>query len=462
MKYKFSLFATVITVLTSCTPVAVKDKLTCEIPAVNTKTSKSENLKVAIYVDGSGSMLGYVNNGKTNYVKALNSIRNVFELIGKLPVEYYRNGNPNQKITGSEYYSYAGTPVFYDGSNAKFKAVSSPIDAAILIPEKNEDKMTVIVTDLEQNSGDVTKLTKKIQDTYFNQSRKDYGVGIWAMKSEFNGTVYAQELNNIRTFTYDSESKTDKFRPFYILFIGPYRDIRYYFDKLKEYDSQQLMVNSNLIIFHPDNIIDNISNIETLPNIASNNIIRPVSLVKNGVSVTKENVPGELLQINKSQEKTLTIDYVVPFYPAPYNLSINTEKKSIDSKVKVESFDQFEKKFQNINNSEINNAIQLQNWQFKDNKLYFSTIIEPNKFPQPGIYKLQFDVFTHKLQAPTWWREWDWQARSNDQDGSKTHNLEEFLIGLKNRTESLVTGNLNNSEENNLLVGRFCYGVQKN
>ena len=65
----------VITFVTSCTPVAVRDKLKCEIPPVNSKPSKSDDLKVAIYVDGSGSMLGYVKDGKTNYVKALNTIR---------------------------------------------------------------------------------------------------------------------------------------------------------------------------------------------------------------------------------------------------------------------------------------------------------------------------------------------------------------------------------------------------
>jgi len=463
MESRWFLVALVIISLTSCTPVAVKDKLTCEKPVVNSYSSKSDNLKVAIYVDGSGSMLGYLKDGKTNYVKALNAIRNVFELTGNLPVEYYRIGNPNQKITGSEYYTYTGVPVFYDGSNAKFKGVSSPIDAAIIAPAKDENKMTVIVTDLEENSGDVTKLNKKIQDAYFNEDKKDYAVGIWAIKSEFKGSVYVEELNNLKTFAYNSGNTSEKFRPFYILFLGPYNDIKYYFDQLQKIDSQQLIANSNLIIFYPEKIIQNISTLETLPVSIPKLVTRPISLIKDRVSVTKDNTPSELLQIENRQKESFTIDYSVPFSPAQYSLFIDTDKNSITSKVEVEKFDQFDKKFKAVNSSDINSIIKLQNWKIIDkNQLTFSALIEPSKFPNPGVYKFKFDVFTQILQAPIWWKEWDWQARSDDQDGSKTHNLEEFLLGLKNRTETLQTGKSNKSESNNWLIGRFCYGIQKN
>ncbi|MDH6059889.1 hypothetical protein NWP17_05470 [Chrysosporum bergii ANA360D] len=452
----------VITFVTSCTPVAVRDKLKCEIPPVNSKPSKSDDLKVAIYVDGSGSMLGYVKDGKTNYVKALNTIRQVFELIGQLPVEYYRNDNPNQKITSSEYYSYAGSALFYDGSNTKFKPVSSPIDAAIIPPPINGKKMTVIITDLEQNKGDVTKLTKKIQDIYFNLDSKDYAVGVWAIKSEFNGTVYIQEANSLKTFTYSSGKQADKFRPFYILFIGPYQDIKYYFEYITKYDSQDLMANSNLIIFHPENIITGISGLETLPTIKVPGVNRLISLVKNGVSLTKGNDPGELLQIGDLNQESLTIDYSIPFYPAEYSLLIDTDKNYINAKLEVEKFDEFEQKFKVVNSSDVNSAFQLTNWDLRESKLNFSALIDPNKFPEPGVYKFKFDVFAPRLQAPMWWKDWDWEARVNDQDGTKTQNLQEFLIGLKNRTEILQSEKLNNSEVNNWLIGRFCYGVKKN
>ncbi|MTJ09275.1 hypothetical protein [Anabaena sp. UHCC 0204] len=448
--------------LTACN---TKEELKCEIPNVNSTNSqtanKSDNLNVAIYVDGSGSMLGYVKNGETNYIKALKSLRNVFELTGKLPVEYYRIGTPIQKITGSDYYSYGGSPVFYDGSNAKFKAVSSPIDAAIVPAEKDQQKMTVIITDLEQNSGDVTKLNKRIQDTYFNSQKKDYAVGVWAVKSEFNDKVYIQEANSIKTFAYNSGKQADKFRPFYVLFIGPHQDIKHYFEQLQKYDANQLLANSKLMIFHPDHIVDQISSLGTPPISIPKGITRPLSLVKDGVALSKGNY--EILQIDSRQQENLTINYSVPFSPSQYSLFVDTN--SLNAKVKIEKFDKFAKKFIVVDaNSEISSAMKLQDWQIipQENKLNFSAIIQPNKFPEPGIYKLQFDILSQTLEVPSWWKEWDWQTKANEQDGSKTHNLEEFFMALKNRTETMKAEQSQNSEDNNWLVGRFCYGIQKN
>ncbi|MEA5577352.1 hypothetical protein [Anabaena sp. UHCC 0451] len=462
MRIKLLIVVLIALFLTACNK---KEELKCEIPNVNAANGqtvgKSNNLNVAIYVDGSGSMLGYVKDGETNYVKSLQSLRNLFELTGKLPVEYYRIGIPMQKISGGEYYSYGGSPIFYDGSNAKFKAVSSPIDAAVVPAEKGQQKMTVIITDLEQNSGDITKLNKRIQDAYFNSEKKDYAIGIWAVKSEFNGNVYIQEANKIKTFTYNSGKQADKFRPFYILFIGPVQDIKYYFEQLQKYDANQLLASSKLMIFHPHHILDKVSSLETPPTSTPKGITRPLSLVKDGVAASKGNY--EVLQINSGQKDSLTLNYSIPFSPAKYSLLVDTN--SLRPKVKAEKFDKFDKKFSSVDaNSEIGSAIEFKDWQIipQENKLNFAAVFQPNKFPEPGIYKLQFDIVSETLQVPTWWKEWDWQTRSSEADGAKTHNLEEFFMALKIKTETMKAEQAKNDEDKQWLVGRLCYGIQKN
>jgi hypothetical protein len=448
--------------LTSCNK---KEELKCEIPHVNSgnnqTTSKSKNLNVAIYVDGSGSMLGYVKDGQSNYIKALKSLRNVFELTGKLPVEYYRIGTPMQKITSSDYYGYGSSPVFYNGSNAKFKPVSSPIDAAVIPAKKDQDKITVIITDLEQNTGDITKLNKKIQDAYFNAQKKDYAVGVWAVKSEFNDKVYYEENNSIKAFAYNSGKQADKFRPFYVLFIGPYQDVKYYFGQLQKYDANQLLANSKLMIFHPDHIIDKISFLEKPPESLPKGIIRPLSLVKDGVALSKGNY--ETLQINSDQQESLTVKYSIPFSPSEYSLSVDTN--SLKAEVKAEKFDKFTKEFKSVDSSsELSSAIEFKDWQImpEQRKLNFSAIIQPNKFPEPGIYKLNFDILSQNLATPSWWKEWDWQTKSSEKDGTKTHGVEEFFLALKNKTETMKAEQSNNQEQSQWLVGRFCYGMQKN
>ncbi|GCL35234.1 hypothetical protein SR1949_03260 [Sphaerospermopsis reniformis] len=471
MRIKWAFLVLIAVFLVACNK---KEELRCDIPSVNSvnnqTASKSDNLNVAIYLDGSGSMLGYVKDGETNYTKALKSLRTVFELTGKLPVEYYRIANPMQKITSSEYYSFGATSVFYDGSNAKFKAVSSPIDAAIIPSVKNQPKMTVIITDLEQNSGDVTKLNKKIQDIYFNSDKKDYAVGIWAVKSEFNGKVYIEKNNQLQTFDYNSGKQPEKLRPFYVLFIGPYQDVKYYFGELQKYNSNQSLANSDiskLMIFHPDHIIEQVSKLETLPT-TPKGITRTLSLVKDGVAASKVNQGNyELLQIDSRQQDSLTINYSVDIAPSEYSLFV--DPNSLKAQVKAEKFDKFAKNFTAVDAiSAVNSPIEFKDWQIipQENKLNFTAVIQPHKFPEPGIYKLQFDILTENLQIPTWWKEWDWQTRSNEQDGSKTHNLEEFFMALKIRTETMKAERAKNTDDKNQtsqwLVGRLCYGIQKN
>ena len=313
---------------------------------------------------------------------------------------------------------------------------------------------------MQQDSGDVTRLNKKIQDAYFNLQKKDYAVGVWAVKSEFNGKVYPEENNSIKPFVYNSGKQIDKLRPFYVLFIGPYQDVRYYFGQLQKYDSHQLLANSKLMIFHPDHILDKISSLETPPESLPKGITSSLSLVRDGVIANKGNY--ELLQINPGQQENLTINYSIPFSPSEYSLLIDTN--SLKPKVKAEKVDKFAQAFKPVDsNSALSNAIEFKDWQIlpKENKLKFSAIVQPDKFAEPGIYKLQFDILSQNLETPSWWKEWDWQTKSSEEDGTKTHGVKEFFMALKNRTETMKAEESNNKEESQLLVGHFCYGIKK-
>ncbi|EFA70992.1 hypothetical protein [Cylindrospermopsis raciborskii] len=442
-----------------------EEELKCEIahtPVENTNTSKSNNLSVRIYLDGSGSMLGYVKSGETNYGKTLRSIRNVFELSDKLPVEYYRIGSPMQKITSSEYYNSGISSVFYDGSSNQFPEVSSPIDAAIVPPEKEQKKMTVIITDLQQNSGDVTKLNKVINDTYYNIDNRDYAVGIWAIKSEFDGKIYL-EGNNPRSFNYSTGQEPAKFRPFYVLFIGPYGDIKHYFSQLKKYNTNQDLLNSdnsNLMIFHPDHVLDKISVLDGTPISLPQGITEVFALAKEGVTVSKSN--QEMLKLNSSLKQSSTINYTVNFLHSEYSLPI--DPSTIQAQVKGKKLDRFNRKFVEVDsNSEIISAIELKDWQIlpKENQAKLTAVIQPNKLSEPGIYNLQFDLTTASLAVPNWWKEWDWQTRTGEEDGSKTYNLQEFFTALKVRTETMQSEIAKSPQHSGWFIGSLCYAIQK-
>ena len=95
--------------------------------------------------------------------------------------------------------------------------------------------------------------------------------------------------------------------------------------------------------------------------------------------------------------------------------------------------------------------MDLDNWNLNDNKLEFTTSINPGNFDESNVYYFKVDVMAKDLQKPDWWKEWN---LSSGNDGSKTSNLYGFMNSLKNIT-------LNSMDESTLTVGRFCYAVQK-
>jgi hypothetical protein len=122
-------------------------------------------------------MLGYVSDAGSLYVQTLKLLDETLSLVSKTPVQYYRSGNA---LTRSDFRK-AQLPAFYNGTD--FPDVSAPIQNLIVEPG-TKNSLQVIVTDLDQASGDVTLLTRKIQETYLNSKHPEYAVAIWAIQSE--------------------------------------------------------------------------------------------------------------------------------------------------------------------------------------------------------------------------------------------------------------------------------------
>lgn len=431
----------------------VKNDLLCDLSLEKSSHPKSDKISISVHVDGSGSMLGYVTNSNSRYVKALDLLYNTFSLVksrSNTTVEYFRSGNNNQKLTGSEFRKAQKTE-FYDGSNSNFLPVSSGLDSAIIPPEK-EDKLFVLVTDLYQNEADVTRLNRKIQETYLNKQRKGYAVGILAIKSEFNGKVYVVG-NNQEEFIYDTQGKPmERFRPFYILIMGPYDDIVYYMDKLKD-NAKDIFDGTKLVIFSPTNLVSNLSSLATskleLTREVKESLRQTKSLNNGKVGVQiKDNSPIKLWNITNNSSERLSIPYSVDF--SPFNYSLPIDEKTIQTNVKVEILNQKQA------SDEAKSLLQLDGWKVYNKKLNFTANINPRSTQQAGIYYYTVDALAKDLQEQEWWDNWSWTAgRDAQYDGSKTHNLSNFLRGLKTLTTEIM-------ETEKPIVGRFCYAIQKN
>lgn len=481
---KFLLALATCPLLLSCNNIGKPSiDLSCSLPQINTVApAKSENLNISLYVDGSGSMLGYVKNQSSNYIRALEVLNDVVD-----DANYYRISD-KKKLTRSDYLK-AKTAEFYDGTNPKYPKVSSPIHEALTSPPASgTEQLLIIVTDLEQNEGDVDRITEAIQNTYLNK-KQGYAVGVWAVKSQFSGSIYGE--NGLPLFDYNTEQakekKADKYRPFYILFIGQPETIKYYFDKLNNFNSQ-LLQNSNLLLFSPDNIIKqaiSLPNRANLPKLTPE-VERQFTLSDANVSVSVKNPntePYEMLEVI-DPAKDIEIKYNIPLSRVEYGLPIAPD--NLKTKTRVLTFQQQDNSkkdtSQKQDNSEDNTSKQPdnppENLFQEDNSsnlkqgliiefdngsvskeqpsLTYTATIKVNQLTEPKIYLFEVDLIAKNLQEPDWWEEWDWQTRDNQQDGSKTHNLSRFMRKLQDETLELIA-----NDNNEAVIGRLCYAIQK-
>jgi len=432
----------------------VHEDLACPLPKLQTETATtSGNPDINIYLDGSGSMLGYVQDPGGNYVEALEILDDTVD-----NAKYYRIGDP--KKLGKEDYLKAKNAEFYDGSNPRYPKVSSPIHQALESPSSaGTENLTIIVSDLEQNDGDIDRITEEIQKRYFNKTQ-GYAVGVWAVKSQFNGKIYA--ANGRPLFTYNTEQlgkkSTGKYRPFYILFIGKEQRIKNYFDKI----AQRKPEGSHLLIVSANNLISQaitLPNRDNLPKLPTE-VKRQFVLADSQVSIGLEKPdtePYEILEIVDSAVKDVTINGYEITLPLPkYGLPINPEK--LELRTKISTFDTKKGAFSKSSNTNLSKVLTVENFQFEPDqeKLNYSTMIQAKELTEPNIHLFEVDVIARSLEEPDWWKDWDAKSRQGSQDGSKTLGIARLMRKLADQTLELIS-----DDQNQPVVGRLCYAVQR-
>lgn len=440
--------------------------------------------EIAIHIDGSGSMLGYVANPNSRYVQLLKNLDTIAEGFNNqgggennnptVQVKYYRSGTnvnrtgePNQEISRSDFRN-AQNEEFY--SSGKFPGVSSALAASIRDTANTfseEGHLFMMVTDLNQDENDVNDLSSAIKDVALTQksAAKDYAVGILATKSEFSGRVYMTD-QNISNFDYSTQSgEPDTFRPVYVLLLGRYQDIKNFFENLdlsKNENLEALLEDSHAVIFTPNNIITDpwyIGEAEIIDQLPPG--LYQIPSLYNPVAVELDETQEDqfqLLEIENYINEKLSIQYKVNWEYPKNVLPINPEGIEV-GKVSIQSFDKFEKEF--VDGSDDSKALQIRDWKNAgntDNQYNFELAIDPEQLPEPNIYVFQFDIVAKSLGEQEWWQEWDWErSKVDNQDGSKTLGLYNFMHGLGYFTSTLMS-----KEGNSPIIARLCYGIQKN
>jgi len=451
---------TVLLLLTACQASSNVD-LTCDLspnsPSIKTN-EKSSSITIAIHIDGTPSMQGFVKNTtNSHYIKTLNLLDTAATTgwsKSQSIVKYYRFGTERQQLKERESYLKAQLPEFYDGSDQIFRV--SQIETAMTpqSPESGKDELSIIVTDLYQKDSDMNLVLNQLKSKYL---QKGYAVGILAVKSEFDGMVYDVGIGGDK-FPYNTAGKkADKFHPFYVIFLGNYDNIVQFYSQMKQ-QGADFLDDKQFIIFYP-HLVKQLSNLslgkETakVPKGISRQKTMWIKTNSSNVALKATDQSIDLLGITNSANGD--IEYKISYEPLPYTLQLkpsNAQNEAFDIDTKVKIFEKTTKGFKDqISNSEtLPKALEFSDRKIsEDRKIAFKTKINYSLLGNE-VYFYTVDVLPKQVIEPNWWQEWNSDLRSFD--GSKSDNLLPFLRGLKNIT----------LEVDKPVIGRLCYVIQKN
>ena len=222
-----------------------------------TPSDISDSLAARIYFDATLSMQGFVVPGSTHYTRICPSLESVIVSGWRdETVSFFRFGERVEPIDRNTYLQ-VGDESFYQTDigiktyiekvienegplvNPQKEASRTPetgTETAVNdAPEKTEadsteNRLVVIVTDLFQDNGDINRLVPELKEKCI---KKGVDVGLFGLRSQFDGTVYDIGIGEGSSLRYRSSPGDPKtFRPFYLLVLGRHADIAHYFNRL--------------------------------------------------------------------------------------------------------------------------------------------------------------------------------------------------------------------------------------
>lgn len=207
-----------------------------EIPPV-----PSKELVTDIYFDSTLSMQGFISDsGSSYYQQTIAALErpiissggqvNFFEFGSE--IDDSKSEKTSEKESASKIkikplpdrsYREANKKSFY--ADPKKKTFIQDV-----LSSANKSHLNIVITDLFQDQTDIDLLSKQISNNFI---REGYAVGVFGIKSQFEGKIYDVGRNNY-SFDYKNDEDTKSHRPFYILAFGQHSDIANYFSKIAD------------------------------------------------------------------------------------------------------------------------------------------------------------------------------------------------------------------------------------
>lgn len=431
-----------------CVP---NESFDCPLPSSREAQSEGR-LAIDVFVDGTPSMEGFV-TGTTDssYIQVIDTLDSVLQTRpprGNAEVNYYRLGRlSDQPWDASEtilsesisrsHYLRAKTPIFYSGDSDLFPFLEMSRVADAIERYQEQNRLTVIVSDIYEEDADLTQLSRLIQDNYLGMSSRNTAVGVIGIRSSFDGFIYDIGIG-ADSFDWVGE------RPFYVLVLGEVTDVQNLIDTMVS-EIQDLSSSMEVSLFSPHQVFENPVGLpEVRPDLDTiSGLNRPVRLNNRQVILEAQNESVELLEIESNQSEEIELTYQIPIAKVSHISPIET----VTTQVQVQQVDEFSNRLEPADDNRLRDAVQLSDWRIEGNQLQVRATFHSDRL-EPGIYTFTVDAIAQDLAEPSWWQ--DWTITQNQQDGSRTHNLARFLRQLQSPIRQTQP-----------TLGRFCYGIHR-
>ena len=406
----------------------------------------SDRLVARIYFDATLSMQGFVVPGSTHYTRICPALESMIVSGWQdETVRFFRFGERVESINRSTYLQ-SGYENFYEEEdifgktyiekvieneaqfvNADIRQIRAPEDPEEIdandtpeeapVPVNTEGQLAVIVTDLFQDDSDITQLIGHVKDKYI---KKGVDVGLFGLRSQFDGTVYDIGSGEGSSLRYRSTpGNPETFRPFYLLVLGKHADIAHYFDRLK---------------------LNGFSEAETI--IFSRYLVSPL-LSFEGAAIG----PGNLNNANYVPEDPCLLQYEIVRNFLPTKISAKGMKYDPLPHAMVFHADMFdppditaEHKPTPTGNNEISQdakrcleVIPTLSENETGNELMIDFNVDSESLPGNALYlyKVTLHPRIDSYQAPAWCSDWDMGSVPH---GARTLNLLNFVNNISQVT----------------------------
>ena len=407
--------------------------------------SISDKLVARIYFDATLSMQGFVTPDSTHYTRICPYLESVIVSGWRdETVSFFRFGERVETIDRNTYLQ-VGDESFYqtdigvktyiekiienedplvnpqmEGSNTLEGATEIDVNnmpEAGAEADSTENRLVVIVTDLFQDNGDINRLVPDLKEKCI---KKGVDVGLFGVRSQFDGTVYDIGIGEGSSMRYrSSPGDPETFRPFYLLILGRHADISHYFDRLiaNGFTEAETIIFSRYLV-NPLLSFEG-AKIETSNLNKANCVPEDPRLLQ--YEIVRNSLPAEIsakgMKYNPlSHAMDFHADMFDPSYIIAEHKPTPTGNNEISQNAQ-ECLEVIPTLSKNENGNELTIDFNLDSESLPGNAVYLYKVI---LYPRIGSY-----------QAPDWCSDWDMGTERN---GARTLNLVNFVRGLTETT----------------------------